>query len=193
MAFETGRHIIGYEVDKVRAAVDWFTRPGEPKRPIGVVGFGEGGLIAFYAAAVDTRIDAAWVGGYFGPREGVWQEPIYRNVWGLLDEFGDAEIGSLIAPRGLVIEACRAPRSPGLRRPRAAGRNTAAPGSSDARRAATRRVRRPSHGPACSGPGGSSGRRRVSEARRRLLAMLATGRPREPDRRPARTSTPAPG
>src|SRR5262249_24920527 len=26
MAFETGRHIIGYEVDKVRAAIDWFRR-----------------------------------------------------------------------------------------------------------------------------------------------------------------------
>src|SRR5262249_5623825 len=70
MAFETGRHIIGYEVDKVRAAVDWFTRPGEPKRPVMVVGYGEGGLIAFYAAAVDTRIDRVTVQGYFGPREG---------------------------------------------------------------------------------------------------------------------------
>src|SRR5690606_14022753 len=31
-------------------------------------------------------------------------EPIYRNVWGLLTEFGDAEIASLIAPRALVVE-----------------------------------------------------------------------------------------
>ena len=28
MAYETGRHVIGYEVDEVRAAVDWFTRDG---------------------------------------------------------------------------------------------------------------------------------------------------------------------
>ena len=40
MAFETGRHLIGYEVDKVRAAVDWYTRAGEVKRPIDVVGSG---------------------------------------------------------------------------------------------------------------------------------------------------------
>jgi dienelactone hydrolase len=128
MAFETGRHIIGYEVDKVRAAVDWFTRPGEPKRRVEVHGYGEGGLIAMYAAAVDTRIDTAWVGGYFGPREDVWQEPIYRNVWGLLEEFGDAEIGSLIAPRRLVVDTCRGPDVAGPPSPPRGGRNTAAPG-----------------------------------------------------------------
>ena len=129
MAFETGRHIIGYEVDKVRAAVDWFTRPGEPKRPIEVIGYGEGGLIAFYAAAVDTRIDAATIRlAYFGPRGGVWQEPIYRNVWALLEEFGDAEIGSLIAPRRLVIETSAGPEVAGPPAPARGGRNTAAPG-----------------------------------------------------------------
>ena len=44
------------------------------------------------------------VSGYFNSRQQVWDEPIYRNVWGLLSEFGDAEIASLIAPRPLVIE-----------------------------------------------------------------------------------------
>ena len=63
---------------------------------MGVVGYGEGGLIGFYAAAMDERIDAALVSGYFGPREDLWKEPIYRNVWGLLRQFGDAEIASLI-------------------------------------------------------------------------------------------------
>ncbi len=128
MAFETGRHIIGYEVDKVRAAVDWFTRAGGPKRPTKVIGFGEGGLIALYAAAVDTRIDRAGIGGYYAPRESVWQEPIYRNVWGLLEEFGDAEIGSLIAPRGLSIIPCPGPEIAGPPPPPRGGRNTAAPG-----------------------------------------------------------------
>ena len=61
--------------------------------------------MAFYSAAVDTRIDAAVVSGYFQAREEVWQEPIYRNVWALLHEFGDAEIASLIAPRTLIVEA----------------------------------------------------------------------------------------
>ena len=43
------------------------------------------------------------VSGYFKSRQQSWQEPLYRDVWGLLREFGDAEIASLIAPRGLVF------------------------------------------------------------------------------------------
>jgi dienelactone hydrolase len=100
-AFQMGRHIIGYEVQKVLAAVDWF-REKAPALPIGVAGSGEGGLVAFYAAAADTRIAAALVSGYFNSREKVWSEPIYRNVWALLEEFGDAELATLVAPRTLV-------------------------------------------------------------------------------------------
>ncbi|MCH8294270.1 hypothetical protein IH992_24575 [Candidatus Poribacteria bacterium] len=111
-AYELGRHIIGYEVQKVLAAVDWFIN-AKSNLPIGVVGYGEGGLIAFYSAAVDTRIDVVGVSGYFQPREAVWREPIYRNVWGLLREFGDAEIASLVAPRALVIEASMHPEIAG--------------------------------------------------------------------------------
>jgi dienelactone hydrolase len=105
-AYHLGRHVIGYEVQKVLAAVDWFerTRAANETPPIGVFGYGEGGLIALYAAAVDRRIAAAGVAGYFRSRQGVSGEPLYRNVWALLDEFGDAEIASLIAPRGLVVE-----------------------------------------------------------------------------------------
>jgi hypothetical protein len=70
-------------------------------------------LLALYAAAVDPRIDSALVSGHFGPREQLWREPIYRNVFGLLREFGDAEIASLIAPRSLVIEYSPCPRVDG--------------------------------------------------------------------------------
>lgn len=102
-SFHMGKHVIGYEVEKVIAAVDWF-RKSFPDLKIGVAGYCEGGLLAMYAAAVDTRIDAVMVSGYFTSREKVWDEPIYRNIWGLLTEFGDAEIVSLIAPRPVVIE-----------------------------------------------------------------------------------------
>ena len=78
-------------------------------RQIGVAGCGEGGQIAFFAAALDQRIDAALVSGYFTAREGVWAEPIYRNVWSRLKRFGDAEVASLVLPRKLVIEHCRFP------------------------------------------------------------------------------------
>ena len=126
MAYEMGRHIIGYEVQKVLAAVDWFSR-SRPARPIGVAGYGEGGLVAFYSAALDRRIDAALVSGYFRSRQQLWQEPIYRNVWGLLGEFGDAELARLIAPRALVVEASRHPEISGPP-PEQKGRRGAAPG-----------------------------------------------------------------
>ena len=130
-AFEMGRHIIGYEVQKVLAAVDQLSHLNKVQKveiPIGVAGIGEGALLAFYAAALDTRIDGALVSGYFQPRENLWQEPIYRNVWALLSEFGDAEIASLIAPRALVIEAAAAPEVAGPPAPKAGRSGGAAPG-----------------------------------------------------------------
>jgi dienelactone hydrolase len=130
-AFEMGRHIIGYEVQKVLAAVDHFrhaNKHAERNLPIGVAGYGEGGLVALYAAACDRRIEATLVSGYFQEREQVWNEPVYRHVWGLLEEFGDAEIAGLVAPRTLVIEACRGPEVAGPPKERP-GANQAAPGA----------------------------------------------------------------
>lgn len=108
-AFELGRHLIGYEVAKVLAGVDGLSKDAD-KRKVGVIGWGEGGMLALCAAALDPRIDVACVSGYFGPREGVWEEPIYRNVFGLLEQFGDAELASLIAPRALIVEAAAGPQ-----------------------------------------------------------------------------------
>lgn len=108
-AFHLGRHVIGYEVQPVLAAVDGFRARHGAEIPVGVAGHAEGGLVAFYAAAIDPRIRAALVSGYFDSRQHVWSEPIYRNVWGLLREFGDAEIAGLILPRELVIEHAPGP------------------------------------------------------------------------------------
>lgn len=129
-AFQMGRHLIGYEVQKILAAVDWFKQRAGTGARVGVAGYGEGGLLAFYAAAVEPRIGACLVSGYFGPRTSPWEEPLYRNVWSLLHEFGDAEIATLIAPRGLVVEHSVAPSVSGPppvrpgRRGGAAGRLT---------------------------------------------------------------------
>ena len=108
-AFHMGRHVIGYELQTVMAAVDWFrAQHGEDAR-IGVCGYAEGGLTSLYSAALDVRIQAAMVSGYFDSRQQVWAEPIYRNVWGLLREFGDAEVASLVLPRELVVENSAVP------------------------------------------------------------------------------------
>lgn len=113
MAYEMGRHIVGYEVQKVLAAVDWFGKM-DPALRVGVYGYGEGGLLALMAAALDGRIHATAVAGYFQKRENVvWSEPIYRNIWSQLEQFGDAEVAGLIAPRFLLIENSPHPRVDG--------------------------------------------------------------------------------
>ncbi len=144
-AFEMGRHIIGYEVQTVLACVDWFANQTQMRkgavnyfsdnpeawnqpRPIGIAGYGEGGLIALYAAALDTRLEATLVSGYFASRQQLWQEPIYRNVFGLLDQFGDAELASLVMPRALIVEACEVPEVSGPPAAREGRNSSAAPG-----------------------------------------------------------------
>src|SRR5262245_12531267 len=108
-AFEVGRHLIGYELQKVLAGVDWFAREGGKKAKIGVFGWGEGGMLALYAGALDTRIGVVGVSGYFGPRDRIWEQPIDRNVFGLLEHFGDAELAAMITPRRLIIEPAKGP------------------------------------------------------------------------------------
>ncbi len=110
-SFELGRHLIGYEVQKVLAVVDWLdadARNDGRKPSIGVVGHGDGGAIALYAAALDTRIQGTCVSGYFDSRQTIWQQPLDRNVFCLLREFGDAELATMIAPRYLAIEVLEA-------------------------------------------------------------------------------------
>ncbi len=126
-SYELGRHIIGYEIQKILSVLDWFKSQPEPL-PILVAGVGEGGMLAMYSGAIDERIDAVSVTGYFGPRDGVWQEPIYRNVFGLLRDFGDAEIASLIAPRPLMIEHQSFPEIAGPPAAKSGERSIAAPG-----------------------------------------------------------------
>jgi dienelactone hydrolase len=130
-AYEMGRHVIGYEVQKVLAAIDWFAAENErgPRVRLGVAGHAEGGLLALHAAALDPRIEASLVSGYFESRQRVWTEPIYRNVFGLLREFGDAEIASLIVPRPLVIAPHDGPALAGPPAVRAGRSAAAAPGA----------------------------------------------------------------
>jgi len=103
-AYHMGRHIIGFEVQKTRAALSWLASTAAKSPRLAVAGYGEGGLIALYTAASSPEVTACLTSGYFEPREQSWREPLYRNVWSLLCEFGDAEIAAMVAPRSLVIE-----------------------------------------------------------------------------------------
>ncbi|MFC3199648.1 dienelactone hydrolase family protein [Parapedobacter deserti] len=104
-AYMLGRHVIGYELQKIFAAIDWLEQLEQSSNsPIGVAGYGEGGMLALYAAALDPRIATTVISGYFNNRSDLWQEPVYRNVFGLLKDFGDAELAAMCWPRKLVIE-----------------------------------------------------------------------------------------
>ena len=151
MAYEMGRTLPGYEVQKVLAGIDWLCRtPDHPR--IGLYGAGEGGLIVLYAAALDRRVSVTAVVGYGEPREhrreggqirqpaeaAYWQDPIDRNVWGRVRAFGLRELVTMAdaEPRGpldgpnaryLMLGHHDWPAFDGPPAPRA-GRSGAAPG-----------------------------------------------------------------
>lgn len=107
-AIVLGRHVLGHEVAVVQSAIDSIKRL-YPDLPIGIVGWGEGGWIALHSAAIDKRIDVALVSGHFAPRNRVWQEPMHRNIHGLLPHYSDAQLAALVAPRKLVIDLSPGP------------------------------------------------------------------------------------
>lgn len=108
-AYEMGRTIQGYEVQKVLAAVDCLSSL-EVGLPIGIMGYGEGGMLAAYSGALDQRAQCTAVSG-FSQAAALQDQPIYRNIWSFNREFGGAEIAGLIAPRGFVYEVGKFPET----------------------------------------------------------------------------------
>lgn len=106
--FALGYHPLGLEVQTVSAGIDALLAL-QPKLILGVVGWGEGAAVALMSGALDPRLSATVVSGYFGPREQLSTEPIYRNVFGRLKTAGDAEVAQLILPRTLIVEPATAP------------------------------------------------------------------------------------
>jgi dienelactone hydrolase len=107
-AIVLGRHVLGHEVSVVQSAIDSIKRL-YPDLPIGIVGWGEGGWIALHSAAIDDRIDVALVSGHFAPRDRIWQEPMHRNIHGMLPHYSDAQLAALVAPRNLVVDLSPGP------------------------------------------------------------------------------------
>lgn len=122
-SYELGRTPLGYEIQKLIAAADWLVatrRPGNVANPttvqgavlserqqapqLGVIGYGEGGLQAFMAGALDKRFKAVGVCGAFGLSSRLPEQPIDRNVWAFSELFGDAELAAMIHPRCLCVE-----------------------------------------------------------------------------------------
>lgn len=124
-AFEMGVSLLGLEAQKIFSGL---TALQAGAGPVAVAGYGEGGLLALHAAALDERIAAVLVSGYFGPRERLWSEPIYRNLFGFSRRLGDAELAAMVAPRQVVVEYAESPAVKGPP-PIRNGRSGAAPGA----------------------------------------------------------------
>lgn len=101
MGYEMGQHLIGQEVLTAMAAR--FYLNANTALPTGVMGHGEGAVIALYAAAVDVEFQQVASIGYAGPLPGLWKEPIDRNVWTVNRDFGLVGLGKLIYPRPLIV------------------------------------------------------------------------------------------
>lgn len=102
--FIVGRTLVGLEVQEALALRGYLSsQRAIDKKRIAVFGEGQGGMTALYAAAIDNRFAGAAVIDYFAQREDCWQEPVDRVIYGQLNEFGDAEVAALIAPRPLLI------------------------------------------------------------------------------------------
>ncbi|HUQ93016.1 MAG TPA: dienelactone hydrolase family protein [Bryobacteraceae bacterium] len=105
LGYQVGRHLIGSEVQQVSAAYDFLSsQPSVDAGRIGIAGLAQGGLIAFYAAAVDSRFKAAQVANYYNGPEKAFDEPEDRIIWRRMPRFRDDEVARLIAPRRLILE-----------------------------------------------------------------------------------------
>jgi len=99
--FEMGRTLTAYDLQSILALVDGIEKTGGAG-PIGIVGSGESGRLALLAAALDPRISAVMIEGTLAPMDHQWEEPIDRTVFGMLREFGTAELVAMIAPRHVL-------------------------------------------------------------------------------------------
>jgi cephalosporin-C deacetylase-like acetyl esterase len=104
LGFIVGRTMTGLDVQQVMTVRDYLTTWMSIKgNRVGLLGIGQGGMTALYAAAADPHFLGACVVDYFQQREDSWEEPIDRMLYGQLNEFGDAEVAALVAPRPLDV------------------------------------------------------------------------------------------
>ena len=117
LAIEYGRTLMGLEMFVLSRAVDYLVDlPGVDPARIGMYGLSQGGQSALWLPALDARITATVISGFFNERFGkqlvtsdryvayLETEEEDKFLMGRLDAFGDAELASLICPRPLLVE-----------------------------------------------------------------------------------------
>ncbi len=82
LAYQTGRHIIGAEVQQVLSAADFLASLAnvDPKH-VSLLGEGQGALTALLAAALDKRFHRVSTRGYLDAAPPLWEHPDDRNLW----------------------------------------------------------------------------------------------------------------
>lgn len=103
-----GRTLLGYRVLDARRALDWLAAQPEVDRSrLGMTGMSGGGTVTFFTAALEPRLKAVLVSGYFNTFKGSIYS-IYHCidnfVPGILRWFEMPDIVGLIAPRWAFFE-----------------------------------------------------------------------------------------
>jgi dienelactone hydrolase len=104
-----GETMIGWRVFDIMRAIDWIeTRPDLDAKRVACMGISGGGMATQFAAALDERIQAAFVSGYLNSfRDSVMSlaHCVDNYVPGILNWCESSDVAALIAPRPLFIES----------------------------------------------------------------------------------------
>jgi len=113
-----GQRLMGLEMFNISRVVDYLqSLEVVDIDRIGIYGLSQGGQTALWASVVEERIAATVISGFFNQRADkmVKASPHYtayidtneedKHYFGQLAEFSDSDIGSLICPRPIFIEA----------------------------------------------------------------------------------------
>jgi dienelactone hydrolase len=104
LAYQTGRHIIGADLEQISSILDYLaTLPEADAARIAIAGHGQAGMTALFAAALDGRVRAAISSGYLDDPKPDWEQPEDRMIWKLRSWFSNGQIAALVRPRTLRV------------------------------------------------------------------------------------------
>jgi dienelactone hydrolase len=109
LAFHLGGSVVGMRVLDGKRLVDWLgTRPEVDRARIGAMGISGGGMHTLFSVALDPRLKACVISGYFSTMRGsvLAMHHCACNVVPGLHAFGEmADLIGLVAPRPVLIES----------------------------------------------------------------------------------------
>ncbi|HET6456676.1 MAG TPA: alpha/beta hydrolase family protein [Armatimonadota bacterium] len=107
-ALMLGRTLMGYRIVETRRALDWLSaRPEVDPKRLAMTGISGGGQVTFHTAALDPRIKAILVSGYFNTYRGSVYSIYHCTdnfIPGIIRWFEMPDLVGLIAPRAAFFE-----------------------------------------------------------------------------------------